>query len=106
MSETVTRYELRDVSTNPYVEFLQLRPDVDGDWVAYADYAALAQQLADVAYLVEWLSADEGHRWFSRLDGSITAWECMADGKTHVGAAVALDLPALGALLRQREGGR
>lgn len=108
MSETVKRYELRDVSTNPYSEFHQLRLDADGEWVEYADYAALAQQLADVAYLEEWNGGEFGKHILQCADGRwMAGWYPTACAGPEV-FADADSLPALGARLRalSEEGGR
>ena len=68
--------------------------------------AALAQQLADVAYLEAWLRAAGSDRDLRPLwsDDDSVAWEVhdWSAGRTER----ATSLPALGALLRQREEGR
>lgn len=66
----------------------------DGEYVLYADYAALAQRLADVAYLEAWA---QGHpdREYGRWGVGVQAYD--EDGQRHTAAS----LPALGARLRQ-----
>lgn len=100
MSETVKRYELRDVSTNPYSEFHQLRLDADGEWVEYADYAALAQQLADVAYLEEWVQRGNDPLLPQHYVAGLVGRRFGAFAGQDLAEVSADSLPALGARLR------
>ncbi|ODT01565.1 MAG: hypothetical protein ABS52_16610 [Gemmatimonadetes bacterium SCN 70-22] len=96
MSETVARYGF--VFDRESENFMLIEQH-SGKYVLYTDYAALAQQLADVAYLEAWA---QGHP-----DRELSRWGlgvCVRDERDAMYKADSL--PALGALLRQREVGR
>ena len=113
MSETVQRYDIEDCSTNPYESYRDLVRAPDGDWVAYDDYAALAQRLADVAFLEAWRNgaSESEFRWIDSTYWHDCAYRAYArhphGGAPHL-VASAPTLPALDAWLRaiREEGGR
>jgi len=78
----------------------------NGDYVAYDDYAALAQRLADVAYLAEWIQRGNDPLRPQHYVAGLVGGRFGAFAGQDLAEVSADSLPALGALLRQLEGGR
>lgn len=57
----VQRYELKEMSRNPFESYRCLEDSEEGDWVSYEDYAALQQTLAAARTYVNDAAKTDAH---------------------------------------------